>query len=442
MTIKNVVDGGFCIGCGACTAVDARVRIQFNKFGDLQAELAAGASAELVQRLDAVCPFSAAQSETDLARQVFDEQPVRWHPEIGASVSTLAARSKAHHAAGSSGGMVTWVLAELLKTGRVDHVVHVAPSPGRADGRFFSYRISSTLAEVNAGATSFYYPVSMDEVLAQIRSTPGRYAITAVPCFHKALRQLRKLDPVLDQRIAYQVGIVCGQMKSAHYLEYLAAQAGVAGRALSGACFRRKVDGRPASDYAFEAVTGDAAPAEVHRVMNSRIGVNWGMGYFKPKACDFCDDVFAETADMAAMDAWLPQYVKPGPGWSLVVCRTSELASLVSEAAGRNELIIDVVDSAAVCESQRGGLNHRRLALPYRLWLNRSVWTPAKRMEPSRKLSWVLKLEQRLRGHLRARSREVWLQTRHADGGRDFARQMKVAEQAYRWLARLKRHFL
>lgn len=39
------------------------------------------------------------------------------------------------------------------------------------------------------------------------------------------------------------------------------------------------------------------------------------------KACDFCDDVFAETADIALGDAWLPEYVQDGNGTNVVVTR-------------------------------------------------------------------------------------------------------------------------
>lgn len=27
-----------------------------------------------------------------------------------------------------------------------------------------------------------------------------------------------------------------------------------------------------------------------------------------PRACNYCDDVFAECADVTCMDAWLPEY--------------------------------------------------------------------------------------------------------------------------------------
>jgi len=440
MTIRAVIDGGFCIGCGACSAVAPRIRIDFNQTGDLVAVLPDDVTGAELAAGSAVCPFSAGEDESAIARRVFSGPDARWHDEIGMHVGTHAVFAPAHQARGSSGGVVTWLLAHLLERGLIDFAIHVAPAPSGQNGRFFGYRVSDSAAAVAAGSTSFYYPVSMDEVLQIVGRQQGRYAITGVPCFHKALRRLRAADAVLDARIRYQIGIVCGQMKSAHYLEYLTRRAGADPALLGSACFRRKVAGRPANDYAFEAV--ELRPGSVPRtatVMNSAIGINWGMGYFKPKACEFCDDVMAETADVAAMDAWLPEFMRDGQGWSLLINRVPALEAEMHAAAASGALVMQPASAAQVAESQRGGLNHRRKGLPYRLWLHRQAWHPPKRASADRHLPWLLRLEQRLREFLRARSRELWLRTGHLGRAEDFRRGMRIGESAYRWLQRFKR---
>ncbi len=396
LPIESVAQGGFCIGCGACAAAVPGIRIDFNRYGDLVARLPSGVRNVDFATASAVCPFAGGPDESTIAAEVFggDADPVRAHPEIGRFRSAFAAYAPPHRERASSGGIASWVLGASLRQGLVDGVIHVAPSFGRDDGRVFSYRVATTPDAISAGATSFYFPVSMDEVLRIVKERPGRYAITGVPCFHKALRSLRSVDPVIDERIVLQVGIVCGQMKSAHYMRFLAAAAGAPrGARVVDACFRRKVEGRPANDYAVEVKTqssdasAEGAPVQVHRVMNSRIGVNWGMGYFKPKACDFCDDVLAETADLAAMDAWLPHYVEDGRGWSLVVLRSRLAERLWHEGVRAGDLVQRPVTAQQVADSQRGGLNHRRKLLGYRLWLHRRAWHPAKRQPARRDLS-------------------------------------------------------
>lgn len=353
-------------------------------------------------------------------------------------LGTHAAYAPAQQANGSSGGIVSWILVRLLERKLIDFALHVAPASAE-NGRFFGFRVSATASAVEEGSTSFYYPVSMDEVLAIVKARPGRYAITGVPCFHKALRRLRAQDPVIDSRIHYQIGIVCGQMKSKYYLDYLVRMAGAPAGNLVEACFRRKVPGHPANDYAFEATLERPDGArEVVRVMNSKIGVNWGMGYFKPRACEVCDDVFAETADMAVMDAWLPEFVKDGQGWSLVVTRTGAIEAMLKSAIVDADVVAQPVTVHQVAESQRGGLNHRRKALPYRLWLQRKAWVPNKRFPPSAKLKFILRIEQRLREVLRVRSRTVWMRTGDAGDLGAFQKAMKWHVLLFRLFGRIK----
>ncbi|MCP5283231.1 MAG: Coenzyme F420 hydrogenase/dehydrogenase, beta subunit C-terminal domain [Rhodoferax sp.] len=439
VTIQRVIDGGYCIGCGACSLIEPRIRVDFNDYGDLQAVLPPGLDDRTLRAAAEVCPFATTVDESQIGDSVFGSAPSS-HPRIGRYEDLRAGYAPSTRAGGSSGGIVTWLLQSLLERGDIDAAIHVGPAEGSS--RFFDYRLSSDSTSIQQGATSFYYPVSMDQILAIVRSRPGRYAITGVPCFHKALRRLRAVDSVLDARIRFQIGIVCGQMKSAHYMDYLVELAG--GKSpVAQACFRRKVPGRPANDYAFEAIPTAKAgsPAEPIRLLNSRIGINWGMGYFKPEACDYCDDVLAETADIAAMDAWLPRYVSDGDGWSLVVTRKPELVRLLDDAQEQGSLVGQQVSADDVVGSQQGGFNHRQDALPYRLHLKRNseAWVPPKRQEASGKLPFILKIEQRLRMRLRRRSREMWLLTGAVGQTAKFVSCMSRDVFAYRQLMRVKR---
>jgi len=439
MTIQQVVDGGFCIGCGACTVPAPRIRIVFNRYGDLVAQLPLDVSSAELSAASAVCPFAAGADETAIAKLSFAEEPVQWDEEVGAHIACYAGYAPAQRTRGSSGGIATWLLTRMMERGLIDYALHVAPSATTNAERFFAYRSSKNADEIQTGSTSFYYPVSMDDVLQIVKSQPGRYAITGVPCFHKALRKLRAVDPVIDERICYQIGIVCGQMKSAHYLDYLLRMADAPAGELTNACFRRKVANRPANDYAFEATVRSPAGPQTVRVMNSAIGVNWGMGYFKPEACEVCDDVLAETADVAAMDAWLPKYVQDSGGWSLVVARTRVIEQELALAQSSGDLVLEPISAHDVAESQRGGLNHRRKSLPYRLWMRRGRWVPAKRFVAGRELGWPLRLEQLLRERLRLRSRSLWLRTGGAGHFAAFSQGMRFHELAYRWVQRIKR---
>jgi coenzyme F420-reducing hydrogenase beta subunit len=287
-------------------------------------------------------------------------------------------------------------------------------------------------------STSIYYPVRLDAVIEQIRERPGRYAITAIPCFAKALRLAARRDSVLAERIVCIVGIVCGQLKSKYYVEYLARRAGVT-PPVRDVCFRRKVQGERADNYAFEATYHDAeGRLRTAAVRNRAIGANWGMGYFKPKACDYCDDVFAETADVALMDAWLPQFVTDGEGTSLAIVRSEAVQEAFARGAQVGELRLVSVSESDLVASQRGGLNHRRVGLRYRLSLAGGRWVPQKRVKATGRLHWSFRLDQRLRILLRAASSAAMRWQLRSRGMRSFDTVMTPLQILYKTSARIK----
>jgi coenzyme F420-reducing hydrogenase beta subunit len=44
----------------------------------------------------------------------------------------------------------------------------------------------------------------------------------------------------------------------------------------------------------------------------------WGAGFFQNSACNYCDDVVAETSDIAFGDAWVEPYSSDGRGTNVV----------------------------------------------------------------------------------------------------------------------------
>ncbi|MFB2607664.1 coenzyme F420 hydrogenase/dehydrogenase beta subunit N-terminal domain-containing protein, partial [Rhizobium phaseoli] len=137
-----------------------------------------------------ICPFSpGARDEDELAAEHFSRAKNR-HPLLGRFEAAFVGHVEEgeYRSNGSSGGMVTWVAAELLRVGLVDCVAHVKQSDDpQSEGRLFHYSLSRNLQELQAGAKSRYYPVELSGVLQSIREAPGRYAVVGIPCFIKAV---------------------------------------------------------------------------------------------------------------------------------------------------------------------------------------------------------------------------------------------------------------
>jgi hypothetical protein len=74
-----------------------------------------------------------------------------------------------------------------------------------------------------------------------------------VPCFIKAARLLCRTDPVLNSRLRWFVGLVCGHLKSRHVSSLLAWQMGIAPHQLTGVDVRVKLPDESASHYGVAA---------------------------------------------------------------------------------------------------------------------------------------------------------------------------------------------
>lgn len=411
-----------CIGCGAC-AEGRTVELD----GDGHMKPSREWAGERSERLARICPFSPeARDEDAIAGEEF---PLARHR---GAVGRIAGAWVGHVAEGewrmrgSSGGMVSWAAAELIRRGEVDAVAHVVPGGA---GRAFGYRLSRTPEEIAAGAKSRYFPVEMSRVLEEIRATPGRYAVVGVPCFIKAVHLLRREEPVLRERIAFTLGLFCGHMKSARMLESFAWQMDAATGEIARAEFRIKDPSRPASAYVAEV---ELDGGEVRRRDWATMpDGDWGAGFFMNPACDWCDDVIAETADLSFGDAWVEPYTSDGRGTNVVVARSPLAVALVEEGIAAGRLTLSPVDAEFVRETQAAGFRHRREGLAYRLtWPKRGL-RPVKRVAPSSDLPRRRRIVYRMRRFVSRGSNRVFRWARRLGWRRLYVRWAELARDLY-----------
>jgi len=336
---------------------------------------------------------------------------------------------------GSSGGMASWLLCELLRTGTVDAVAHVRPVTGDgASPLLFSFAVSYTAEEVARGAKSHYYPVEMSRVLEYVREHPGRYAFVGVPCFIKALRLLARADAIFRERIVICVGLFCGHLKSTAFAQFPGWQCGVPPEKLAGIDFRKKLPGRPASAYGVEVWDADGRCHSA--VVGDLYGTDWGLGFFKCKVCDYCDDVVGETADVSIGDAWLPQYVQDSRGTNIVVVRSKAIHDIVKDGMGRGALAFHRVSANTAADSQAGGFRHRRDGLAIRLHMvdRQRTWRPPKRVQAAASSDGRLKSIQKWRMRLAEQSHIAFREAVRAGSFAVFCKRMDPLIRRYRKL--------
>ncbi|MBS4753324.1 Coenzyme F420 hydrogenase/dehydrogenase, beta subunit C-terminal domain [Nocardioides sp. zg-ZUI104] len=406
--IEEVVARGMCVGCGGCgAATGGAIPVTIGKHGVYQASLEGVGEAD--RRVGSkVCPFSDEALNEDTLGAPRPDSSMRTDSRVGAYSNILAGRRTDDEALpkSSSGGLTSWTLQRLIETGKVDGVIHVGGTDGA--GELFEYVVSESVDEVESRRKSQYYSTSMHKALLSVRGNGRRYAIVGVPCFISAARRVAVEDEVLRQQLAYFVGIVCGHLKSQFFPEAAAWQLGVTPGGIATVDFRGKHPDRPAWDYDFRVITSSGDEKRGRNL--DLLGSNWGHGALQPEACNFCDDIFAETADVVFGDAWIDRYQADWRGTNVVVSRNVEIDDLLAQGARDGVVELDEISVDDAAASQAGNFRHRRDGLAVRLAddIAKGLSVPAKRVDPDRS---VVPLHRRLLVRQRRRMSRRSLET-------------------------------
>lgn len=387
--LDTVVGNDYCIGCGICASLsDSPLTMKLNEDGKYQPVLVDNYNENLETDALLVCPFSKSNNkETEIGENLFGHVPgIKSDEYSGHYLQGYAGYVKEgnYREKGSSGGMGNWIAAQLLKEGFIDGIIHVKSSDDESNV-LFDFQVSKTIDELSKGAKSKYYPIEMSQVLNFVRENEGKYALIGIPCYIKGVRLLAEQDQVINERIKFLIGLVCGHLKSDMFAKSMGWQMGIGPSNLNGIDFRKKLEGRAANNYGVE-VKGekDGKNVVLSTPTKELYTTNWGHGMFKYNACEFCDDVLAETADVTVGDAWLPEYSNDSRGTNVIVVRNPVIKKIIEKNKDKT-IHVDAISSKKVYQSQAGGFRHRRDGLAYRLYLKdeNNEWRPNKRVQPS-----------------------------------------------------------
>lgn len=423
-----------CTGCGACSAAtNGAVSLRLGPTRLYEADISE--ASEPMRRLASrVCPFSdESPNEYELGapRPSGSAVPDKY---LGPYTNTYAGRvaSEEYLAGSSSGGLTSWFLSELLKRGIVDAVISMVGK--RAGTEHFVYDIEGQ-DDIEASRKSYYYASTMAEALSIARASSRKFAVVGVPCFIRAARALCRVEPEFDSRLVYFVSLVCGHYKTQAFAESLAWQVGVIPDDVAAVDFRVKRPGRRSSDYDFSAQSSESGEWRSAPV-RTLVGGNWGHNAFQPEACNFCDDVVGETADVSFGDAWLPRYVEEPMGTNVVVTRNESADEILLQGGASGNLFLETIPASDVVASQAGGFRHRREGLAVRLAddLVAGKSVPRKRVSPNEAdgVSDQRKNLIRQRRHIAAQSHVFFERAREKDDLEIYLKEMRSQIRVYR----------
>jgi coenzyme F420 hydrogenase subunit beta len=375
--MNEVISEGFCIGCGNCEAHSPTCfSLEENKLGLIEAKLIDDATDIL--DLGKVCPVISEKSE-DFFNQAYQSESLAYKKEIGFYRNVYAGfvNDEATRLESSSGGLTTHLIEELFERGLITGAIVVGASPeSKSRTEYFIARSAKDLKQTKK---SKYHMTSHSDIAKHILKSSDQesLAFVGIPCSVKAIKLLGEEHPEFKNKIKYTISVFCGHQKSHSFTEFVAWQMDISPPQLDSIDYRIKKTGGDASRYYYKA-TSEEAVAE-RRVDNLK-WMDWGLGLFKPKACDFCDDVTGETADVIFGDAWSRKYSQDYRGTNLVITRTKEMDEILTSSHKRGLVNLFNEDASFVFATQGGNFRHRHEGLISRkvFYEKEGLWFPPK----------------------------------------------------------------
>jgi coenzyme F420-reducing hydrogenase beta subunit len=416
--ISKIVDNNLCTGCGICvTECENTLSMDFNKNGfyvPIQIN-----DCDSLSNCIKVCPFNDKPikelANEDEINKSLNRDKFKKNEHLGNYLNLYAGHSIKHRKTSSSGGIATYVLSELLRNGEIDYVISVKKNLASGDS-IYEYALSGSVDQVNNSSKTKYYPVTLAKVLKIIEEKDANFAITGVPCFVKGIRLKQFKNEIYKKRIKFVVGIFCGGLKSKFYTDYLINKTNYTPNKTQDITplYRiKEAKSSGSSDYSFGV---ESQNKTISKVKMKSLPEMWGTGLFKANACDFCDDLCAENADLSIGDAWIKPYVNDGLGDNIVITRSELAEKYIQLGIENKELNLDLISSDLAVKSQSGNVTHRKKGLKLRLFLEaissrknrKNNIIIKKRVKPSPFFGVSFWIVQILRRKVRKKSLDLW----------------------------------
>ena len=334
--LDSIVANGLCLGCGLCASLAGgdSIEMAITSFGQIRPQARQALPPAVMEGILAICPgVSLTGPEQDSDGEAV-MHPI-WGP-IGALYRGWAADEPIRFRA-AAGGMLTALGVHLLRSGKVDAVLHVKAS--LADPVLSDAWVSTTVAEVVEGAQSRYGPAAPLVHVHRLLAEGKRFAVIGKPCDCSAIRNLAATNSRVREQIPYLLTLFCGGVPTTHMAHKFAASRGLTPEQI--ALFRWRGEGWPGMTH-IESTDGRIFEIDYDTAWYDPT-VPWT--YDMQFRCKICPDAIGEAADVSCPDGWVMEDGKPihreAPGVNVVLPRTAAGRRLVAEAAAAGDIHLE-----------------------------------------------------------------------------------------------------
>jgi len=318
--IEDVVENGYCTGCGICESIapEKSIQIKLNKSGFLRPEIKQPLSNEVLSLIKSVCPG------INIKHTNHDKDPdVIWGPLEKVSTGYALNDNVRYH--GSSGGVISALAIYLIESGKVAFVAQNAVS--KINPLMNELQISRNADDVIHAAGSRYAPSAPLREIKNLFATGERFAFIGKPCDVAALRNYIQVNPSLTAQVPYMLSFMCAGIPSQLGTDEILNHFSVKSDQVKS--MRYRGEGWPGKT---KVVTQDN---EIHQMDYE---TSWGtiLNKHLQFRCKICPDGTGEFADVVCADAWYGKDGYPNfeeqAGRSLVLSRTKVGVQLIHEA--------------------------------------------------------------------------------------------------------------
>lgn len=344
--IHDVVDGRLCTGCGTCVGVCPKqaLRMEMTERGTCVPRVIFPQNCTMCGVCADVCPVNN-DGYAKLNQAVFGKIPQ--DRLLGNYIECYRGYSADPEIRwrATSGGVVTSLLLFLLKEKYIDGALVTRMAKGDPlKGEAF---IARTEGEILSAVGSKYVPIPVNEMLSEISSQAGRFAVVGLPCHIEGIRRAELRNANLQQRIVCRFGLVCSHTIGFQGVEYVLRRMGISRCEVAELKFRG--EGWPGG---LRALLKDGSTRRLP-TLDSWWSEVYGGFFFGHRHCLWCTDVLNELADISFADAWLPDVVgNDRIGTSVMMVRTERGEHLLDAAVNGNRIQLSALKASEALRSQ------------------------------------------------------------------------------------------
>jgi len=350
-TLRQVVDGQLCAGCGACVATTPRkISIGLDDAGFARPTQHSPLHAAEENKLRKVCP-SISMKQDAAGRE---DHPL-WGPYISVFTGHATDDRLRHHA--SSGGALSALLVHLVKTRAVEFVVQTGANSDHPLGN--QTVMTEGDHQIYKAAGSRYAPSSPLAGLETYLARGRPFAFVGKPCDVAALRALALQDERIDELVPYMISFFCAGVPSLKGAEEIVQTLGAEPEEVSD--FRYRGDGWPGE-----------ARATLKDGSSKAMSYNDSWGKILTKhlqfRCKICPDGVGGFADIVFADAWhcdeagYPLF-DDKEGRSLIVTRTNKGKDAFQAALESKSIEAEALPIEDIKAMQPGQVRRKKLVL-------------------------------------------------------------------------------